>query len=62
MQSPEKLKPSLINSMPRRVRKLVLFSNKPLKTTKFCEFTPDFLRNPFKLTKLYCLSFNDYIM
>ena len=52
MQSPEKLKPTLINSMSRRLRKLVLFSNnKPLKTTKFCEFTPGFLRNPLKLTK-----------
>ena len=42
MQSPEKLKPTLINSMSRRLPKLVLFSNKPLETTKFCEFTLGF--------------------
>ena len=44
MQSPEKLKPTLINSMSRRLQKLVLFSNKPLKTAKFCEFTPGFFK------------------
>ena len=44
MQSPEKLKPTLINSMSRRLRKLVLFDNKPLKTTKFCEFIPGFFK------------------
>ena len=46
MQSPEQLTPTLINSMPRKLRKLVLFSNKPLKTAKFCEFKPECFKKP----------------
>ena len=57
MQSTEKLKAKLINSMSRRLRKLVLFSNKPLKTTNFANLHLDFLRNPFKLIIIYCFSF-----
>ena len=53
MQSPEKLRQTLINSMSRRLRKLVLFSKNLVKLQNFANLPPDFLRNTFKLTKIY---------